>query len=105
MVYAPLLVIFALFTLLDVLITFVGLEVGCIELNPVVNAWGVNFWALFRVILLMGMLTSFIVGYRHFKKYFTKGLFYLKTSVIILDLYMGVVILSGIFAVIVKINQ
>ena len=103
MVYLPLLVTFGLFTLLDALITLVGLEVGCVELNPVVAMWGVQFWVIFRIILLGCILTVFFVGHRFCLNHeCTRTLWMLEKSIFILNLYIVIVVLSGVLAIVLK---
>jgi len=102
MVYVTLLVVFAVFTLLDALTTAVGLGVGLVELNPVVTMWGVKFWVVFRIMLLGCMLTVFFVGYQLCLKHFPKGLRILKTTLFMLDSFIGAVVLSGFLAIYLK---
>jgi len=102
MVYLTLLVAFAVFTLLDALITVVGLGVGCVELNSLVTMWGVQFWVVFRILLLGCMLTTLIVGYRFCLKHFPKGLRMLETTLFMLDFYIGIVVFSGLLAIYLK---
>jgi hypothetical protein len=98
MIYQTLLGALAFFTLLDVLTTAVGLQVGCVELNPVVTLWGVGFWAIFRILLLGGMLAVFIAIYRLCLKHFQKGLRMLEALLFMLDSYIGAVVFSGLLA-------
>jgi hypothetical protein len=98
MIYQTLLGALAFFTLLDVLTTAVGLQVGCVELNPVVIIWGVGFWAIFRILLLGGMLAVFIAIYRLCLKHFQKGLRMLEALLFMLDSYIGAVVFSGLLA-------
>jgi len=102
MLYLTLLAVLAAFTLLDALITVVGLGVGCVELNPVVTMWGVQFWVMFRILLLGCMLTVFFVGYRFCLKHFPKGSWMLRTTLFMLDLYIGTVVSSGLLAIYLK---
>lgn len=102
MVYLTLLIALAVFTLLDVLTTVVGLEAGLVELNPVVTMWGIQFWAMFRILLLGCMLTVFFASYRICLKHFQKGLLMLKTTLFILDSYIGAVVFSGFLAIYLK---
>lgn len=104
MVYLTLLFALAVFTLLDVLATSVGLEVGCVELNPVVMIWGIEFWAMFRVLLLGGMLTVFFAIYRLCLNHFKKGLRILETLLFMLDVYIGAVVFSGFLAIYFKLT-
>ena len=99
MVYLPLLGALAVFTLLDVLTTAVGLQVGCVELNPVVTLWGVGFWAIFRILLLGGMLTVFIAIRRLCLKHFQKGLRIFEAVLFMLDSYIGAVVFSSFLAI------
>jgi len=81
-IYAPhyevFLVTLTVFTLLDVLLTVVGLSVGCRELNPVVTQWGLPSWILFRILLLGCLISIFITGYYLCRQYTSKGLQILK---------------------------
>lgn len=97
--YPALLVVLAAFTLLDALITVVGIGVGCVELNPVVTMWGVQFWVMFRILLLGCMLTVFFAGYQLCLKHFPKGLRMLETTLFILDAYICTVVFSGFLAI------
>lgn len=103
MVYLHLLAAFGLFTLLDALITVVGLEVGCVELNPIITIWGVPFWVMFRILLLVCMLTVFLFGYDFCLNHANeRSLWMLEKTIIILDFYIGIVVLSGFFSIILK---
>jgi hypothetical protein len=95
---------FAAFTILDILVTFVGLSVGCVELNPVVRTLGLWPWTLFRVILLGVMTTTFLIGHNLFSQYSKKGLLILRVVLIILDVFIIAVVLSGLFAIFTKIS-
>jgi len=99
MVYAMLLIVLAVFTLLDALTTVVGIRVGCVELNPIVILWGVPFWIVFRMLLLGCMLAVFFAGYRLCKKHLQKGLWIFQTTLFLLDLYIATVVFSGFFAI------
>ena len=99
MIYQTLLGALAFFTLLDVLTTAVGLQVGCVELNPVVTLWGVGFWAIFRILLLGGMLAVFIAIYRLCLKHFQKGLRMLEALLFMLDSCIGAIVFSGLLAI------
>jgi len=99
MVYLTLLASLAVFTLLDALITVAGTGVGCVELNPVVITWGVQSWVMFRIVLLGSMLAVFFAGYRLCLKYSPKGLWMLRTTLFMLDVYIGAVVFSGFLAV------
>lgn len=103
MLYLTLLVALAVFTLLDVLTTAVGLKVGCVELNPVVALWGVEFWAVFRVLLLGGMLTVFFAVYRLCLNHFQRGLRIFEALLFMLNFYIGAVVFSGFLAIYFKI--
>lgn len=101
-VYGTLLAYLAVFTLLDVLATAFGLTVGCIELNPFVNALGVVAWAIFRVGLLAYMLAVFTFGYRFCAAHLSEAVLaarVLKATLFALDIYVGAVVFSGFIAV------
>jgi len=102
MLYMVLLAALAGFTLLDALITVVGIGFGCVELNPVVTMWGVEFWAIFRILLLACMLTTFFAGYRLCFKHFQKGIGMLKATLFVLDFYIGAVVFFGFLAIFTK---
>jgi predicted Co/Zn/Cd cation transporter (cation efflux family) len=102
MIYLTLLVALAVFTLLDALITVVGLGVGLVELNPVVTTWGIQSWVIFRVLLLGCMVSVFFTGYRLCSKRFPKGLLMLETTLFILDSFIGAVVFSGFLAIYLK---
>jgi hypothetical protein len=99
MVYRTLLAYLAVFTLLDALVTAVGLSVGCVELNPVVTSLGVPLWAFLRILLMAYMLTVFFAGYRFCFKRFHRAARALTTTLFALDLYIGAVVFSGFFAI------
>ncbi|MDH5663627.1 MAG: hypothetical protein OEY90_04085 [Candidatus Bathyarchaeota archaeon] len=99
MIYLVLLAALTVFTVFDALTTVVGIGVGCVELNPVVTMWGVQFWVMFRILLLGCMLTVFFAGYRLCLKHFQKGLWMFQTTLFILDVYIGTVVFSGFFVI------
>jgi hypothetical protein len=98
-VFKALIILFAVFTFLDILVTRVGLGVGCVELNQFVVTAGLGFWTLFRIGVLGYLLTAFFAAYRLFQSQFSKGLPVLNTSLAILNIYMGAIVFSGIFAI------
>ncbi len=99
MVYLTLLVTLTVFTLLDALITVVGIGVGCVELNPVVEMWGIPFWVMFRILLLGGMLTVFFAGYRLCLKHSPRGLWMLRTTLFMINFFIATVVFLGLFAI------
>jgi len=99
MVYLALMAALAGFTLLDAMVTVVGIRFGCAELNPVVTMWGVEFWVVFRMLLLGCMLTAFFAGYQLCLKHFQKGLGMLKATLLMLDFYIGTVVFFGFLAI------
>jgi len=102
MVYRALMAALAVFTLLDALITVAGITFGCVELNPVVTMWGVEFWVVFRILLLGCMLTAFFAGHQLCLKHFQKGLGMLRATLLMLDLYIGTVVFFGFLAILLK---
>ena len=104
MVYLALLVALAVFTLLDALITAVGIGVGCVELNPVVTMWGVKFWMLFRILLLGCMVTVFYIGRGFCLKHFPKGSEILEKTLIALNFYIAAVVFLGFLAICLKLS-
>ena len=99
MIYLTLMVTLGVFTCLDAFITVVGMGIGCVELNPVVTMWGFQFWVIFRMLLLGCMLTLFFTCYQLCLKHFPKGLWMLRTTLFMLDSYIGAVVFSGFLAV------
>lgn len=90
------------FTLLDALVTGIGLGLGCVELNHFVLSVGLGFWMLFRIGLLVYLLVVFSAGYRFFQSHFSRGLPLLRTGLVILNLYMGATVFSGVLAILSK---
>ena len=101
--YRALLITFVVFTLLDSLVTAVGIRVGCIELNPVVMSMGIRVWALFRLLLLGGMTTTFFAGYRLCSRYYRKGVRMLQTTLLVLDVFIVAVVSFGLLAILLRI--
>ena len=101
--FKALMILFAVFTVLDMMVTGIGLGVGCVELNTFVLSFGLGFWTLFRVVLLAYLLVVFFAGYRFFQSHFSRGLPLLRTGVVILDVYMGAIVFSGLLAILSKV--
>ena len=99
LMYKALLALLAVFTLLDTLTTKIGLAVGCVELNTVVTTLGLSQWTIFRLLLLGYLLTVFSAGYKFCSKRFSKGTFMLKTSLFMVDSFIGAIVVSGLFAI------
>ncbi len=99
MLYKGLLVLFATFTLLDIVVTRVGLTLGLVELNQFVVNSGLLVWTVFRVLLIAYLTGLFFVGYRLCVHRFPKGLLLLKMGLFALNVYMGAVVFSGIFLI------
>ena len=95
--YKILIALLAVFTLLDVAITKIGLTVGCVELNPFINNLGLGMWTIFRLLLLIYLITMYLTGYRVCEYHSSKGLFLLKNSLWAIDIYIGAIVFSGIF--------
>ncbi|MFC1488009.1 DUF5658 family protein [Thermoproteota archaeon] len=90
----------AIFTILDAIVTKIGLNLGCVELNPFVNNLGLDSWSIFRLLLLFYLLGVYFAGYRVFKHRSTKILSMLKNSLYAINIYIGAIVFSGIFHVI-----
>lgn len=101
-VFKGLAISFTVFTMLDILVTRVGLGVGCVELNQFVTDSGLGLWTLFRVGLLIYLLVVFFAGYRLCKYRFSRVLPVLNTGLAILNVYIGAVVFSGVFAILSK---
>ena len=97
--YGIFLVTLAVFTLLDALLTVVGLSVGARELNSVVTQWGVHSWILFRVLFLGCLIAVFITGFYLCQQYSPIGLRILVTVLFLLNAFIGAVVVSGIFTI------
>lgn len=100
--YLVLLAAFAVFTVLDALITVVGLGVGLIELNPVVLMLGIPFWVLFRILLLGSMLIVFFFGHKYLMTRFDKGEIVMRITLMFLDVYIGTVVVWGFLVISLK---
>ena len=92
-------VFLVIFTLLDTLITKIGLSLGCVELNPFVNNLGLGSWSIFRLLLLFYLLGVYFVGYRIFQRRSPRSLSLLKNSLYAIDVYIGAIVFSGVFHV------
>ena len=99
MFYPVLLAVFALFTVLDALVTAVGIRIGLIELNPIVLSWGIPLWVIFRILLMVCMVITFFFGYKFISKHFPVGTQILRAALIILDVYIATVVFSGFLAI------
>jgi hypothetical protein len=97
--FKALMILFAVFTVFDMLVTGIGLGVGCVELNTFVLSFGLGFWTLFRIVLLTYLLVVFFAGYRFFQSHFSRWLPLLRTGVVILDVYMGAIVFSGVLTI------
>jgi hypothetical protein len=97
--YKALMILLSVFTLLDTILTRVGLGIGCVELNQFIASVGLGFWTVFRIGLLVYLLLVFFAGYRLFQRRFSMGIFVLKTGLVILNVYIGAVVFSGVFAI------
>ena len=97
--YKALMILLAVFTLLDAVVTKVGLGVGCVELNSFVINLGLDLWTVFRLMLLGYLMLVFFLGYRLCIKRFKKGLLMLKTSLFMLNFYIGAIVFSGFFSI------
>jgi len=90
----------AIFTLLDSVVTKIGLSLGCIKLNSFVNNLGLDSWIIFRMLLLLYVLGVYFTGYRICQYHSSKGLLMLQNSLYAIDIYVGAIVFSGIFHII-----
>ena len=97
-----LMIFLVIFTFLDILITRVGLSMGCIELNAFVNNVGLDMWSVSRLLLLLYLLVIYSVGYKKFRFQSIRGLWLLKNSLYGMDVFIGGIVFSGVFHVISK---
>jgi hypothetical protein len=95
--YKILMALLAVFTILDSVITKIGLSLACVELNPFVNNLGIDMWTTFRLLLLIYLLAVYFAGYRICQIHSSKGLLILKNSLWAIDIYIGAIVFSGIF--------
>ena len=94
----------AIFTLLDSVVTKIGLSLGCIELNSFVNNLGLDSWIIFRMLLLLYLLGVYFAGYRICQYRSSKGLLMLQNSLYAIDIYVGAIVFSGIFHIISRLH-
>jgi hypothetical protein len=97
--YGLFLVTLTVFTLLDALLTVVGLRVGLIELNPIVTQWGIQSWVLFRVLFLGCLIALFVSGYYLCREYSPAGLRILGVILFLLNAFIGAVVFSSVFSI------
>lgn len=100
--YKMLMVVLGIFTFLDIIITRIGLNLGCVELNVFVNNLGLDVWSIFRLVLLFYLLAVYSIGYKIFQFRSTKGLWMLKNSLYAIDIFIGAIVFSGIFHIITR---
>ncbi len=91
--------VFAVFTLLDALLTVVGIRIGCAELNPAVLTLGAGMWTGLRVTMLAILLGVFHTSYNFLSKHSETGIKIFKVTMILLNIYIGTVVLSNFAAI------
>jgi len=99
-----LMVVLGIFTFLDIIITRIGLNLGCVELNVFVNNLGLDIWSIFRLLLLFYLLAVYSIGYKIFQFRSAKGLGILKNSLYAIDIFIGAIVFSGIFHIITRLT-
>ena len=95
--YKVLMALLASFTILDVVITKVGLGFGFVELNVFVTALGVESWVIFRFLLIIYLLVIYFAGYRVLKSSSSISFSLLKNSLYAVNVYIGAIVFSGFF--------
>jgi hypothetical protein len=95
--YKILMALLAVLTILDTVITKIGLSLGCVELNPFVNNLSIDMWTIFRLLLLIYLVAVYFAGYRICQIHSSKCLLILKNSLWLIDIYIGAIVFSGIF--------
>jgi hypothetical protein len=95
--YKILMIFLVIFTALDTIVTKIGINLGCVELNPFVNNLGLDLWTIFRALLLVYLLTTFFMGRRICQNRSSTGLFVLKNGLWAINIYIGAIVFSGIF--------
>ena len=88
------------FTLLDIIITRLGLSLGFVELNTFVNNLGLDAWSIFRVLLLGYLFVLYYLGYKLSLPHSEKGFWMLQNSLYAINIAIGAIVFSGIFHVI-----
>ena len=97
--YSIMLLSYITFTILDALITVIGTSIGCVELNPIGTSWGINFWIIFRILLMISMSAIFFFAHKIFSDYCPKGSIVLEKTLLFLNLYIGAVVFLGLFSI------
>ncbi len=96
---------FVTLSLADVIVTNFGLSIGCVELNGFVLSAGLGLWGIFRIGLLSYLVTVFLLSYRYcLKRSVYSALTILKIGLLAVDVYIGLVVVSNIFALMTKIG-
>ena len=95
--YKTLMVFLGVFTLLDIVITRLGLSLGFVELNAFVNNLGLDAWSIFRLLLLGYLFIIYYVGYKLFLSRSEKVVWILKNSLYAINIAIGAIVFSGIF--------
>lgn len=103
--YGVFLVTLAMFTMLDALLTIVGLRVGLTELNPLVTQWGVYSWILFRILFVACLIAVFITGYYLCRAYSLTGLRILGVALFLLNAFIGAVVFSSVISIYLQIHM
>ena len=98
--YKLMVVLLLALTLIDTILTNIGLNVGAVELNNFVLATSLGSWTLFRISLMVYLAAVFLLGYRFAKKHsFIKALSILKAGLFLLNAYIGTVVCLGFLAI------
>jgi len=95
--YKILMALLTSFTLLDALVTKIGLSFGCVELNALVTNFGLERWVIFGFLLLIYLLVIYFAGYRIFKYRSPKSFHVLKNSLYAVNIFIGAIVFSGVF--------
>ena len=103
--YSLFLITLALFTLLDALLTIVGLRVGLTELNPIVTQWGLHSWILFRILFVACLIAVFITGYYLCREYSPTGLQILGAILFLLNAFIGAVVFSSVISIYLQLHS
>jgi hypothetical protein len=103
-IYKMLIFFLTIFTILDVIITRIGLNIGCIELNVFVNNLGLDLWTIFRLLLLFYLITVYSIGYQMLKSRSSRGFWMLKNSLYPINIFIGAIVFSGFFHIITILN-
>lgn len=105
MVKRSLIIALAALTILDIALTVIGLGLGCRELNPYVTKLGIPLWIIFRLLLLECTASIFLFGSQALSTRFQKGTLILEAGLIIINIHLGAIPISGTLNIVSRLLQ